>query len=75
MPKRAEALEIDVGGRAVRVSNPAKLMFPDAGITKEDLVRYYIAVGDGMLAAVRDRPTTLRRYPDGRPVWYLASLT
>jgi DNA ligase D-like protein (predicted polymerase) len=65
MPKRAEALEIDVGGRAVRVSNPGKLMFPEAGVTKEDLVRYYIAVGAGMLAAVRDRPLTLRRYPDG----------
>ena len=65
MPKRAEALEIDAGGRAVRVSNPAKLMFPAAGITKEDLVRYYIAVGPVMLAAVRDRPMTLRRYPDG----------
>ena len=65
MPKQAQALEIDAGGRAVRVSNPAKLMFPRAGITKEDLVRYYVAVGDGMLAAVRDRPLTLRRYPDG----------
>ena len=63
MVKRAEALEIEVSGRAVRVSNPAKLMFP--GVTKEDLVRYYIAVGERMLAAVRDRPLTLRRYPDG----------
>ena len=65
MPKRAEALEIDVGGRPVRVSNPAKVMFPAAGVTKEELVRYYVAVGDRMLAAVRDRPLTLRRYPDG----------
>src|SRR5260370_13721572 len=63
MAKRAEALEIDAGGRVVRVSSPAKLMFP--GVTKEDLVRYYIAVGDRMLAAVRDRPLTLRRSPDG----------
>ena len=65
MPKRAEALEIEVGGRSVRVSNPAKVMFPAAGVTKEELVRYYVAVGDRMLAAVRDRPLTLRRYPDG----------
>jgi DNA ligase D len=63
VPKQAEALEIEAGGRAVRVSNPAKLLFP--GVTKEDLVRYYIAVGERMLAAVRDRPLTLRRYPDG----------
>jgi DNA ligase D len=65
MPRQAQALEIDVGGRTVRVSNPAKMMFPGAGISKEDLVRYYVAVGGPMLAAVRDRPVTLRRYPDG----------
>ncbi|HEY2443023.1 MAG TPA: non-homologous end-joining DNA ligase [Streptosporangiaceae bacterium] len=64
MPK-AEALEIEVGGRAVRVSNPAKVMFPGPGITKEALVRYYIAVSGPMLEAVRDRPVTLRRYVDG----------
>ena len=63
MAKQAEALEIEAGGRVVRVSSPGKLMFP--GVTKEDLVRYYIAVGEPMLAAVRDRPVTLRRYPDG----------
>jgi DNA ligase D len=63
MPKQAEALEIEAGGRTVRVSSPGKLMFP--GVTKEDLVRYYVAVGEPMLAAVRDRPVTLRRYPDG----------
>jgi DNA ligase D len=64
MPK-AEALELEVGGRAVRVSNPAKMMFPGPGITKEALVRYYIAVSGPMLEAVRDRPVTLRRYVDG----------
>src|SRR6266851_8141129 len=58
-------LEITVGDRVVRVSNPGKVLFPAAGITKEDLARYYIAVGEGMLAALRDRPVTLRRYPDG----------
>jgi len=63
MAKQAEALEIEAGGRVVRVSSPGKLMFP--GVTKEDLVRYYVAVGEPMLAAVRDRPVTLRRYPDG----------
>lgn len=54
-----------MGGRTVRVSNPAKLMFPASGITKADLARYYVTVGEAMLAAVRDRPVTLRRYPDG----------
>ena len=63
MPKKAEALEVEAGGRPVRVSSPDKIMFP--GVTKLDLVRYYIAVGDAMLAAVRDRPVTLNRFPDG----------
>ncbi len=61
----AAPLELTVDGRAVRVSNPGKVLFPAAGITKEDLVRYYLAVGEGMLAALRDRPVTLHRYPDG----------
>lgn len=40
-------------------------MFPAAGVRKRDLVAYYLAVGDGILGALRDRPTMLRRYPDG----------
>ena len=56
-------LELDVGGRAIRVSNPDKPYFP--GITKADVVRYFLAVGDGILAAVRDRPTMLERWPGG----------
>src|ERR1035441_172288 len=61
----AEALEITVGDRSVRISNPGKVLFPEPGLTKEDLVRYYIAVGEGMLRAIAGRPTALRRYPDG----------
>jgi len=48
----AEALQITVGDRVVRVSNPGKVLFPEPGLTKEDMVRYYIAVGEGMLAAM-----------------------
>ena len=47
------------------VSNPAKVFFPEPNITKLDLVRYFIAVGDGALRGARDRPTTLHRFPDG----------
>jgi DNA ligase D len=61
----AEALQIAVGDRVVKVSNPGKVLFPEPGLTKEDLVRYYIAVGEGMLRAIAGRPTALRRYPDG----------
>jgi DNA ligase D-like protein (predicted polymerase) len=49
----------------VRVSNPDKVYFPERGITKADVVRYFLAVGEGLLAAVRDRPTMLERWPGG----------
>jgi DNA ligase D len=49
----------------VRVSNPDKVYFPELGITKGDVVRYFLAVGDGILGALRDRPTTLERWPGG----------
>ncbi|ARQ67635.1 non-homologous end-joining DNA ligase [Streptomyces marincola] len=57
--------EIRVGGRQVAVTRPGKEMFPEDGITKEDLVAYYRAVARPMLAHVRDRPVTMERYPDG----------
>ncbi|MGP3922022.1 non-homologous end-joining DNA ligase [Streptomyces sp. 8N616] len=60
-----ETVELTVGGRSVRLSNPGKVYFPERGFTKLDLARYYMAVGEGILRALRDRPTTLERYPDG----------
>ncbi len=59
------AVEIDVDGRAVRLSNPEKMFFPARGETKLDLAQYYIAVGEGALRGVRERPTVLKRYPNG----------
>jgi DNA ligase D len=59
------AIELDVGGTPVRVSNPDKAYFPVPGITKRDVVEYYVAVGDGILRALRDRPVTMERWPDG----------
>ena len=58
-------VELEVGERVVRVTNPDKVLFPLAGHTKRDLVDYYIAVGDGIVRALRERPTQLRRFPDG----------
>lgn len=60
-----EAIQIDVGDRTVRLSNPSKVYFPARGFTKLDVARYYLAVGGGIVRALRDRPTTLERYPDG----------
>ncbi|HEU4953781.1 MAG TPA: non-homologous end-joining DNA ligase [Gemmatimonadales bacterium] len=59
----AERLAID--GREVAVSNPGKVLFPEAGHTKLDLVRYYLAVADGALRGAGGRPNVLVRYPNG----------
>lgn len=58
-----ETLELD--GHEVRISNPGKLYFAAAGITKLELVEYYLAVADGALLGVYDRPMALKRFVDG----------
>jgi bifunctional non-homologous end joining protein LigD len=52
-------------GREVRISNPDKVLFPEPGHTKLDLVRYYLAVAEGALRAAGGRPNVLVRYPNG----------
>ena len=59
------AVEVEVDGIPVRVSNPDKVFFPARGETKLDLVHYYLAVGEGALRGVYERPTVLKRFPDG----------
>jgi DNA ligase D len=58
-------VELEVGERVVRVTNPDKVLFPARRETKLDLVRYYLAVGEGIVRALYERPTQLRRFPDG----------
>jgi bifunctional non-homologous end joining protein LigD len=58
-------LVIDAGGREVSVSNPDKVFFPASGHTKLDLIRHYLAVADGALRGVHDRPMVLKRYVNG----------
>jgi len=65
MPRRAEHAIIRAAGRDIPVSNPEKVLFPAAGHTKLDLVRYYLAVADGALRGAGGRPNVLVRYPDG----------
>src|SRR5438105_11778112 len=63
---RAEAPErLVVAGREIAVSNPRKLLFPKAGHTKLDLVRYYLAVADGALRGAGGRPMAMKRFVDG----------
>jgi len=63
------ATTVDAGGRELRVSNPDRVIFPAAGrtpeVTKLDIVEYYLAVEDGIMRALRRRPTTLERWPKG----------
>ena len=60
---------LEVGGREVSVSNPGKVIFPGADgradITKSDLVDYYLAVADGALRGVHNRPMILKRFVKG----------
>src|SRR5689334_15906351 len=63
--KTSEPVVLTVGGRAVSVSNPAKVYFPEAGITKLDVVQYYLAVAEGALRGAGGRPNVLVRYADG----------
>ncbi|MFN8074088.1 MAG: non-homologous end-joining DNA ligase [Kineosporiaceae bacterium] len=56
---------LEVSGREVKVTNPDKIVFPEPGITKLDLVRYYLAVADGALRGVAGRPMILKRFVKG----------
>ena len=58
-------IEIEVGPRTVKVTNPDKLSFPEVGLRKIDVVDYYVAVGDGIMRALGERPVTLERWQDG----------
>src|SRR3982750_3835949 len=65
MGSKEEREPLTVAGREVSISNPRKVLFPEAGYTKLDLVRYYLAVADGALRAAGHRPNVLVRYPNG----------
>jgi len=54
-----------VDDREVSISNPDKVLFPQAGFTKRDLVQYYLSVAPGALRAAGHRPNVLVRYPNG----------
>ena len=61
----SEQETLNVGGRDIPITNPRKILFPEARHTKLDLARYYLAVADGALRGAAHRPNVLVRYPDG----------
>jgi bifunctional non-homologous end joining protein LigD len=65
MASQGERIVLEVGGREVSVSNPGKIYFPEAGITKIEVVRYYLAVAEGALRGAGGRPNVLVRYANG----------
>jgi bifunctional non-homologous end joining protein LigD len=56
---------VEVCGQEVRVSNPGKLFFPDAGLTKMDLVRYYLDCAEAVVRHLAERPTVMKRWVNG----------
>ena len=62
---KSPAVELEIGERTVRISNPERVYFAARGETKLDLVKYYLSVGDGIVRALRERPCMLHRFPDG----------
>src|SRR6059058_1282038 len=62
---KAQPAVLDAAGIEVTISNPHKVMFPQAGHTKLDIAKYYLAVAEGALRAAGDRPNVLVRYPNG----------
>jgi DNA ligase D-like protein (predicted polymerase) len=67
-----QAVIVDAGGTPVPISNPGKVYFPAIGLTKLEVVRYYLAVAEGALRGVANRPMVLKRFVDGveRPAFF-----
>jgi DNA ligase D len=61
----AEEHAVEVAGRELAISSPDKVFFSERGETKLDLVRYYLAVAEPLMRAVRGRPTLMQRFPHG----------
>ena len=56
---------VEIGGRQLKVTNLDKVLYPEAGFTKAEVIDYYVRIAPAMLPHIADRGVTLRRYPDG----------
>jgi len=65
LPKDKKGLELDIGGRLVKLTNLDKLFWPKLGVTKRDLIQYYINVASALLPHLADRAMVMKRYPNG----------
>jgi bifunctional non-homologous end joining protein LigD len=64
-PKAARAVEVEVEGRRLKLSNLDKVFYPAVGFTKGQVIDYYRRIAPALLPHLRDRPLTMKRYPDG----------
>lgn len=60
-----ERVAVDVDGRRLTLSNLGKVLYPEAGFTKGQVIDYYSRIAPTLLPHIRDRPLTFRRYPEG----------
>jgi bifunctional non-homologous end joining protein LigD len=65
LSKAAQAVEVEVEGRRLKLSNLEKVFYPAVGFTKGEVIDYYRRIAPALLPHLRDRPLTLKRYPDG----------
>jgi bifunctional non-homologous end joining protein LigD len=64
MAKRSESV-IDIQGKQLKLSNLEKVLYPEAGFTKGQVIDYYVRIAPALLPHLKDRPLTLKRYPEG----------
>src|SRR5438270_12044726 len=65
IPRGVENAEVDAGGRTVKLTNLQKLFWPQAGITKRDLLQYYADISPALLPHLKSRAMVMKRYPNG----------
>jgi len=65
LPGKEKNLEVEVNGRVVKLTNLDKLFWPKRGVTKRDLIQYYIDVAPVLLPHLKDRAMVMKRYPNG----------
>ena len=64
-PPGARAVDVRVGNRTLKISNLDKVFYPEVGFTKGQVIDYYTRIAPALLPHLKDRPLTLKRYPDG----------
>jgi bifunctional non-homologous end joining protein LigD len=65
LPRNKTSLEVELNGRVVKLTNLDKLFWPKLGVTKRDLIQYYIDVAPVLLPHLKDRAMVMKRYPNG----------